>query len=90
LISSLADNVKNMSRIVDEMGTLSSKLVKDYDYISEQIKFVITAISSFAKKVLVPLTGILGIFGKLGKFNPLKRKSSEADAEQTEAEEDEF
>jgi hypothetical protein len=56
--------------------------MEDYDYIIEQVKYIVEAISGLSRSVFIPITHI---FGFLKKFDSMpfmgKKKDKEADKE---------
>jgi hypothetical protein len=68
MLGNLTDTVKEMNFIVKDGRSLLEKFLEDYDYIIEQIKSILEAVSSFTQAFFLPLSNIFGFLKKFEGF----------------------
>lgn len=81
ILSGLVKSVDESNLILKLVRDFLEKFMEDYDYIIEQVKFILEAVSGFSRSVFTPLSKMFGFLksfeGIASGFAPKKKKRSE-------------
>ncbi len=81
IMGKLVDTVAESNLILKLAHDFLEKFSEDYDFIVEQLKYILEAISGFSRSVFIPLSKIFGFlktFENIGsKFGGRSKKSDE-------------
>ena len=90
MMGGFIDTVKLANAIMKNVTTIVDKFTGDYDYISDQVKFIIETVSKFVNGVLGPVTKIFGFMKSFsGRMPGGKSKKSKTDEDDEETVDDE-
>lgn len=91
LMGGFIDTVKLANDIMKNVTTIVDKFTGDYDYIMEQIKFIIDTVSKFVNGVVGPVTKLAGFMqafaGKMPGQSKKKKPSKSNNDENSDDEE---
>jgi hypothetical protein len=65
ILGEMVSTVKESNLIIRDGRELIEKVVDDYDYLSEQVKFILESVSGLVKAIVVPLTNIFSFLKKI-------------------------
>jgi len=85
MLGGFVETVKIANTMMKSASTLVEKFTDDYDYLMDQIKFILNTISKFVNGVLGPIVKFAG-FAK--SFGDKKKKKSKSKADEDKDEDD--
>ena len=74
ILGEFITTIKETNFILKSVRELTEKFVEDYDYLIEQVKFIIDSISMLSKAVVVPISKVFGFLRNIEDLPFLKKK----------------